>query len=75
MQLLAQGVTNSDQMRDEIRRERKLILQRVTGNWNQTPSGKFVNEHAWALEALVTNKVINKVAAKEYQLASENYRG
>jgi hypothetical protein len=31
--LLAKGMTNSDQMRNEIRTKRKLILKRVTGNW------------------------------------------
>jgi hypothetical protein len=52
MNLLRQGIDNSDTMRDEIRRHRKLILQKATGNWNRTPSDKFVNEHAWVLEDL-----------------------
>jgi hypothetical protein len=51
-------------MRDEIRRELKLILSKATGNWNKTPSDKFVNEHAWVLEDLVVRKVIEKTARK-----------
>ena len=37
--LLQQGITNSDRMRDGVRRCRHLILQKSTGNWNATPSG------------------------------------
>jgi hypothetical protein len=55
-------------MRDEVRRNLKLILSRVTGKWNKTPSDKFVNEHAWVLEGLVLRKVIEKTAEKEYRL-------
>ena len=68
LDLLRRGVTNSDRMRDEIRRQRKLILTRATGNWNDTPSDKFVNEHAWVLEDLVVRNVIEKIAEKEYRL-------
>ena len=46
LSLLNRGVRNSDKMRDMIRRERKLILCKATGRWNETPSDKFVNEHA-----------------------------
>jgi hypothetical protein len=55
-------------MRNEIRTDRELILKRVTGGWNSTPSDKFVNEHAWALEDLVVRKTIEKTAEKEYRL-------
>ena len=65
---LRREVTNSDQMRDEIRRQRGLILHKATGNWNRTPSDKFVNEHAWVLEDLVVRKVIERTAEKEYRL-------
>lgn len=68
LDLLHQGVTNSDRMRDQIRIERKLILKKATGNWNETPSDKFVNEHAWVLEDLVVRNVIEKTAEKEYRL-------
>ena len=37
-------------------------------HWNETPSGKLVNEHAWVLEDLVIRKVIEKMAEKEYRL-------
>jgi hypothetical protein len=66
--LLRQGITNSDRMRDDIRQQRKLILKRATGNWNSTPSDKFINEHAWVLEDLVVRKIIENTAEKEYRL-------
>ena len=69
LNLLRQGITNSDRMRDEIRSGRKLILKKVTGSWNRTPSDKFVNGHAWALEDLVVRKIIKKTTEKEYRLA------
>ena len=37
LSLMTQGMTNSDEMRDKIRRDRKLILKRATGNWNADP--------------------------------------
>jgi hypothetical protein len=69
--LLGKGMTNSDRMRDDIRTKRRLILKRVTGNWNKTPGDKFVNEHAWVLEDLVVKKVIEKTSEKEYRLVRE----
>lgn len=66
LNLLRRGVTNSDRRRDTIRRERKLILKKATGRWNDTPSDKFVNEHAWVLEDLVVRKIIDRIAEKEY---------
>jgi hypothetical protein len=36
--------------------------------WNRTPSDKFINEHAWALEDLVVRHVIEKTMDKEYRL-------
>ena len=68
LDFLRQGITNSDRMRDEIRMTRKLILKKSTGNWNATPSDKFVNEHAWVLEDLVVRKVIERTSEKEYRL-------
>jgi hypothetical protein len=66
--LLCQGIENSDRIRDEIRQRRKLILSRATGNWNETPSDKFVNDHAWVLEDLVVRKIIEKTAEKHYRI-------
>lgn len=68
LNLLRNGVTNSDQMRQEIRRGQKLILKKATGRWNGTPSDKFTNEHAWVLEDLVVRHVIEKITEKEYRL-------
>lgn len=68
--LLKRGISNSDKMKNMIRRERRLILTKATGRWNESPSDKFVNEHAWVLEDLVLNKIIEKIAPKEYRLAS-----
>ena len=65
--LIRGGVYNSDRMRDAIRRERRLILSRTTGAWNTNPSDKFVNEHAWALEELVVQGVLECVGQKEYR--------
>jgi hypothetical protein len=70
LEMLHQGITNSDRMRDKIRRAQKLILSRATGRWNETPSDKFVNEHAWVLEDLVVRKIITKSAEKEYHLTA-----
>ena len=75
MNLLRQGIDNSDTMRDEIRRHRKLILQKATGNWNSTPSDKFVNEHAWVLEDLVVRKIIEKTAEKQYRIVAPEETG
>ena len=66
--LLESGMTNSDRMRDRIRRDNKLILSRSTGKWNNNPTDKFVNEHAWVLEDLVVRGLIENVGTKEYRL-------
>lgn len=42
----------SRQMRDAWRRSRKLAFTQTTGKWNNTPTDKFVNEHAWVLVQL-----------------------
>lgn len=65
---LEDGITNSDRMRDAIRRQHKLILSRSTGHWNTSPTDKFVNEHAWVLENLVVRGLIENVGLKEYRL-------
>jgi len=66
--LLNNGITNSDRMRDVIRRTRKLILSKSTGRWSESPSDRFVNEHAWVLENLVVTGSIERVSAKEYRI-------
>ena len=66
--LLRAGMSNSDRMRDAIRRQRKLILSKATGAWNSNPTDKFINEHAWALEQLVVEARIAKIGDKEYRL-------
>jgi hypothetical protein len=68
LDLLRRGCTNSDRMRDEIRIKKKLILKKATSHPNETPSSKFVNEHAWALEKLVLEEIIERTAEKEYRL-------
>jgi hypothetical protein len=67
--MMRQGLTNSDWMRDKIRQDRKLIIQKPKGNWNENPSEKFVNEHAWVLKDLVERHVIETLSEKEYRLA------
>ena len=66
--MMRQGMTNSDRVRDKICQERKLILQKPKGHWNENPSEKFVNEHAWVLEDLVVRHRIEKISEKEYRL-------
>ena len=68
LELMRRGITNSDRMRDNICQDRKLIIQKANGRRNESPSDKFVNQHAWALEELVVRRVIEKVSEKEYQL-------
>jgi hypothetical protein len=70
LEMLRRGIGNSDRMRNEIRMQRKLILAPITGMWNENPSNKFVNEHAWVLEDLVVRGVIKKLADKEYALSA-----
>jgi hypothetical protein len=60
---MRQGFTNSDLMRQEVSRRKKRIVKRATRNFD-TPSGKFVNEHAWVLERLVVRKIIEKISEK-----------
>ena len=68
LELMRQGITNSDRIRDKIRQDRKLILQKAKGYWNDNPSEKFINEHAWVLEDLIVRRVIEKISDKEYRL-------
>jgi hypothetical protein len=67
--MMREGMTNSGRMRDKIRRDRKLILQKPKGQWNDNPSEKFVNEHAWVLEDLMVRRVVEKLSDKEYRLS------
>ena len=69
MKLLRDGISNSDRMREQICRDRRLTLCKPKGSWNGTPSGKFINEHAWVLANLVAYRIIKKLGRKEYSLA------
>jgi hypothetical protein len=69
LDLLGLGVTNSDRMRNQISRQRQLIVRKAIGRWNGTPSDKFVNEHARVLEDLMVKRIVEKTAEKEYRLA------
>jgi hypothetical protein len=48
-------------MRDAWRRHRKLKFTPTTGNWNDTPTDKFVNEHAWGLVDLQERGLIRNL--------------
>ena len=67
LNLLRDGICNSDRMREQICNDRRLKLDRPKGGW-KTASGKFINEHAWVLANLVANRIIKKVGPKEYSL-------
>lgn len=60
LEQLQKGRRTSRQMRDVWRRPRRLKFTQTTGNWNNSPTDKFVNEHAWVLvnlqeHGLITN--------------------
>ncbi len=44
--------THVEQLRNNIRRRRKLIVRESTGQWSTDPSERFVNEHAWVLSLM-----------------------
>jgi hypothetical protein len=48
-ELLRSGETNVERIRNTIRNKRKLYVKKSTGKWTETPSDRFVNEHAWVL--------------------------
>ena len=58
---LSKGCRTSRQMRDAWRRARKLRLTQTTGKWNDTPTDKFVNEHAWVLVDLQERALIRNL--------------
>jgi hypothetical protein len=67
--IMRRGVTNSYSMREIIAKERCLeIAERTGGNWDETPSGKFTNTHAFALVDLQQERRIEKVGEHEYRL-------
>ena len=49
---LLAGETHVEQLRNNIRRRRKLIVRESTGQWSTDPSERFVNEHAWVLSLM-----------------------
>jgi hypothetical protein len=62
------GITNAEQIRDHIRRKRKLIVQQTSGQRNDDPSSKFVTEHAFVLNYLVQGGVLKPRGQQEYEL-------
>jgi hypothetical protein len=65
--LLDSGVSNSDAMREAICEERQVVLEQPpSGNWNGSPTGKFINEHAHVLRKLMEAGVIRKIGSKHY---------
>jgi len=58
---LQKGQRTSRQMRDAWRRPRKLKFTQTTGNWNDNPTDKFVNEHAWVLVDLQERDLISNL--------------
>jgi hypothetical protein len=67
---MRQGHTNSDAIREAIRTARKLVRGVATGHPNDTPSDKFVNNHAHALVQLQKSGDIVKVGEKIYRLCN-----
>ena len=61
VQLLKQGVTNSDRMRDQLAKRFKLGPR--DQDWR-----RFVNNHSWALVRLQTQQRIRKIAPGLYEL-------
>ena len=68
LNLLRKGVTDADRMRQEISGSRKLIRSQVIDHMWDTPSGKFINEHAWVPRDPVVRHLIEKITDKEYRL-------
>jgi len=68
LDLLRKGITDADRMRQEISCSRRLIRRRVPDNMWNTPSGKFINEHAWVLGDLGERNLIEKITDKQYRL-------
>lgn len=59
---LRAGQNNVKRMRDEILHKRKLrLVLSPTGNWTETPSDRFVNEHAWVLAKMTLVGMIPEV--------------
>ncbi len=61
LEQLKTGQQTSRHIRDAWRRPRKLKFKQVTGNWNETPTDKFVNEHAWMLVELQERGLIHNL--------------
>jgi hypothetical protein len=67
MEALKKGITNSDAIREFIRRKYRIKMDERSGGvtW-ASPTGKFINEHAHVLRDLVMRGIIQPVARKEY---------
>jgi hypothetical protein len=74
LKFMSEGETNSEAIRGKITNRKRLIprfrigKRKMNVRWNETPTDKFINEHAWVLEDLVVNHVIEKMSEKEYRL-------
>jgi hypothetical protein len=62
------GITDADDIRDRIRRKRRLVVQPASGGGNNDPSSKFVDEHVLVLNYLLHGGVLKHRGDKEYAL-------
>jgi hypothetical protein len=67
LQCLEKGVADADVMRDMLARDLQVLVEKTSTDWKSTPSGTFVNRHAWALANLVRAGVIERIGDKQYQ--------
>jgi hypothetical protein len=69
---LRDGQTNVRAIRAKICQKRKLKFfpsKSSTGKWTETPSDRFVNEHAWVLSMMNQFGMIEKVNQRTHQTA------
>jgi predicted HNH restriction endonuclease len=71
-EFLRGGITNCEVMRNQVRIAKKMMIQKSSGNWNATPSGKFINNHAQALARMVISEEIATTDEKEYRFVGSN---
>ncbi len=65
------GIANTDKIREIIAQKYNLIVNDCTNNWKDSPSGKFVNEHAWVVVQLQRDDIIEKVSPKQYRITAK----
>ena len=49
LELMRRGMTNTDKIRDRIRRDMKLMVGSASNLPNSNPTSKYWNEHAWVI--------------------------